>query len=90
MRSTTLGDKDVMDGYLVKDDEMTIIEERMPPGTAETLHKHAKSRQFFFVLAGTAVMEHGGVTTILEAGTVLEIPPGGAHRIQNKEPKGIT
>jgi lactate dehydrogenase-like 2-hydroxyacid dehydrogenase len=22
----------------------------MPPGTAETLHQHAKSRQFFFVL----------------------------------------
>lgn len=36
--------------YLVKDDQMTIIEERMPPGTAETLHQHAKSRQFFFVL----------------------------------------
>lgn len=70
--------------YLVKDDEMTIIEERMPPGTAETLHKHGKSRQFFFVLAGTALMEHGGMTTILEARTGLEIPPGVAHRILNK------
>ena len=62
--------------YLVKDDQMTIIEERMPPGTAETLHQHAKSRQFFFVLAGSAVMEHGGAVTTLAAGTGIEIPPG--------------
>jgi len=69
--------------YLVKNDQMTIIEERIPPGSGETLHVHAKSRQFFFVLAGTAVMDHGGMTTILGAGTGLEIPPGVAHRILN-------
>ncbi len=37
--------------YFVKDDEMTVIEERMPPGTAETLQVHAKSRQFFYIAA---------------------------------------
>jgi mannose-6-phosphate isomerase-like protein (cupin superfamily) len=62
-----------MDGIWLK---MTIIEERMPPGTAETLHQHAKSRQFFFVLAGSAVMEHGGTVTALATGTGIEIPPG--------------
>ena len=70
--------------YLVKEDQMTIIQERMPPGTAETLHQHAKSRQFFFVLAGSAVMEHGGAVTTLPAGTGIEIPPGVPHRILNK------
>jgi mannose-6-phosphate isomerase-like protein (cupin superfamily) len=69
--------------YLVKDDRMTIIEERMPPGAAETLHKHAKSRQFFFVLAGSAVMEHGGTVTALATGTGIEMPPGVLHRILN-------
>ena len=43
--------------YLVKDEQMTIIEERMPAGAAETLHKHVRSRQFFLVLAGAMVME---------------------------------
>jgi hypothetical protein len=38
--------------YLVKNDQVNIIQERMPPGAAETLHKHTKARQFFFVLAG--------------------------------------
>jgi hypothetical protein len=37
--------------YFVKNDEMTVIEERMPPGTAETLQVHAKSRQFFYIAA---------------------------------------
>ena len=70
--------------YLVKDDQMTVIQERMPPGTAETLHKHARARQFFFVLTGLAVMEHGGVATTLAPGTGLEVPPGVPHRILNK------
>ena len=69
--------------YLVKDDQMTVIQERMPPGTAETLHTHTKSRQFFFMLAGQAVMEHGGVVISLTPGTGLEVPPGVPHRIRN-------
>jgi mannose-6-phosphate isomerase-like protein (cupin superfamily) len=75
--------------YLVKNDEMTVIEERMPPGTGETLHVHAKSRQFFYVLSGTAGMEHGGIVTLLAAGTGIEIPPGVAHRILNKSDKDL-
>jgi mannose-6-phosphate isomerase-like protein (cupin superfamily) len=70
--------------YLLKDEQMTIIQERMPPGTAETLHEHTKSRQFFFVLAGLAVMEYGGAVTTLTPGTGLEIPPDVPHRILNR------
>jgi mannose-6-phosphate isomerase-like protein (cupin superfamily) len=70
--------------YLVKNDQMTIIHERMPPGTAETLHQHAKARQFFFILAGVAVMEHGGVVTTVSQGAGLEVPPGVPHRILNE------
>jgi mannose-6-phosphate isomerase-like protein (cupin superfamily) len=40
--------------------------------------------QFFFVLAGAAVMEHGAIVTALAAGTGIEIPPGVAHRIVNR------
>ena len=67
----------------MEQDRLTIIEERMPPGTSETWHRHTNSRQFFFVLSGCAVMEHGDEVTRLEAGTGLEIPPGLAHRIRN-------
>lgn len=70
--------------YLVKTDQMTVIEERMPPGTSETLHKHVKARQFFFVLAGSAVMEQGDAVIRLGPGTGLEIAPGTPHRIRNE------
>src|SRR5579863_9177486 len=66
--------------YLVKNDQITVIQERMPPGTAETLHQHTKARQFFFVVAGKAAMEHGGVVTALTPGTGLEVPAGVPHR----------
>jgi mannose-6-phosphate isomerase-like protein (cupin superfamily) len=70
--------------YLVKNDQLNVIEERMPPGTAESLHMHVKARQFFYVIAGTAVMEHEGVQTTIAAGAGIEIPPGVSHRIMNK------
>jgi mannose-6-phosphate isomerase-like protein (cupin superfamily) len=70
--------------YLVRNGEINIIQEKMPPGTAETLHYHTKSRQFFFVLEGVAVMEHGDTVTTLATGTGLEVPPGVVHRILNK------
>lgn len=36
--------------HLVKDAELSVIEECMPPGTAETLHYHQRAQQFFYVL----------------------------------------
>lgn len=69
--------------YLVKNDELTIIEERMPAGTSETRHRHARAHQFFYVLAGEGTMEHDRGITVLRAGEGLEIPPGVNHRISN-------
>ena len=37
--------------------DLTVIQERVPAGAGEVAHVHAKSRQFFFVLSGTATME---------------------------------
>jgi mannose-6-phosphate isomerase-like protein (cupin superfamily) len=62
---------------------MTIIQERMPIGTAEVKHQHQTSRQFFYVLSGSAEMVHDGISTILNAGDGLEIPPGVVHQISN-------
>ena len=49
------------DGWrLVDAPELSIIQERMPPGTAEQQHYHERAQQFFFVLAGTATFEVAG------------------------------
>lgn len=38
--------------YLVKDDQLTVIQERMPPGTAETFHKHTRAHSSSSCLPG--------------------------------------
>jgi quercetin dioxygenase-like cupin family protein len=49
---------DGCDGWhLVAADGLSVIEERMPPGTAEVRHRHDVARQFFFVLSGALTLE---------------------------------
>ena len=55
----------------------------MPPGSAEQRHLHRRARQFFYVLAGQAVLELEGVTHVLGAGQGLHVPPGCAHQMRN-------
>ena len=38
--------------HLLKSDNLSVIQETMPPGTAEVPHYHRHSRQFFFILEG--------------------------------------
>ena len=69
--------------HLVKRGEVSIIHERMPPGTAEVRHYHQAAWQFFFVLAGTATLEIGGKREILQAQQGVEVPAGVAHQMRN-------
>jgi mannose-6-phosphate isomerase-like protein (cupin superfamily) len=70
--------------HLVKTPGLSVIQERMPAGTAETRHTHQQSRQFFYVLAGTLTMEVDGAVTVLGAGVGLEIPPQIPHQARNE------
>lgn len=69
--------------HLVNRPLLSVIRERMPPGTAEVNHFHAKARQFFYVLAGVAVMSLNGASVELGVGEGLEIEPGQPHQISN-------
>lgn len=78
------------DGWrLVMSGELSVIQERMPPGSSETLHLHQKSRQFFFILCGSAVMEVAGLRETLHAGQGREIQPGTPHLILNESPEDL-
>ena len=48
----------------------------MPPGTADTRHRHSRVRQFFYVLGGELTLDVDGVTEVLKPGQGLEIAPG--------------
>ncbi len=70
--------------HLVRADGLSVIQERMPPGTQEARHSHARARQFFYVLAGRLHVEVGGTVHAIEAGVGLEIAPGAPHQVINR------
>lgn len=63
--------------------DMLVIQERMPPRTAERRHFHTKAWQFFYVLSGALTMELEGVRHLLTAMSGIEIPPGACHQARN-------
>lgn len=69
--------------HLVREAGLSVIAERMPDGTAEVRHRHARARQFFFVLAGELTLECDGVSHVLRAREGLSVPPGAAHQAMN-------
>jgi mannose-6-phosphate isomerase-like protein (cupin superfamily) len=69
--------------WLVDRAELSVIHERMPPGTAEVWHHHQVAWQFFFVLSGTATMEFGGQLHTLHAQQGIEVAPGLPHQMRN-------
>ncbi|MCA9254704.1 MAG: GNAT family N-acetyltransferase [Phycisphaerales bacterium] len=72
------------DGWrLVQSADLSVIQERMPPGAEETRHAHYISRQFFFVLDGSLSIEMNGATHSLTRHEGLEIPPSIPHQVRN-------
>jgi mannose-6-phosphate isomerase-like protein (cupin superfamily) len=69
--------------HLVRTHELSVIQERMPSGTSEVAHFHARARQFFFVLSGTLTIQIDGQTHVLTREHGLEIPPKISHRVVN-------
>lgn len=80
----------VCDGWILSQSEaLSVIYERMPPGSGEKRHYHTKARQFFFVLSGTLTMEMGGEVYPLAAQSGIEIPPGAPHQARNESDADI-
>jgi quercetin dioxygenase-like cupin family protein len=70
--------------HLLATGDLSVIEERMPPGAFEQRHRHARARQFFYVLEGEATLELEGVAHRLRRGEGLHIAPGSAHQMRNE------
>jgi len=75
---------DSCDGWhLLRSDEVSVIQEKMPPKSSEASHFHARSRQFFYVLSGTLTIVMDGSTHTIGTEQGLEIPPKTVHRVFN-------
>ena len=69
--------------HLVKNSELSVIQERMPPGDFEVRHFHHRAQQFFYILSGEAAMEVGGNLVTLRGGEGFWIPAGRVHQMRN-------
>ena len=69
--------------HLVKTPTLSVIAERMPPGTAEVSHRHARAQQFFLVLSGELVLESPGGRHVLRAREGAHVPAGVSHQALN-------
>ena len=75
---------DGCDGWhLVRTDEFSVIQERMPPKTSEAAHFHARSRQFFYVISGKLSILLDGKLFEITAEQGLEVASKVAHRVFN-------
>jgi len=70
--------------HLAQSRELSVIHERMPAKTTEVNHYHRQSRQFFFVLSGTATMRIDGKSIVLHEQEGIEIAPLLAHQMCNE------
>lgn len=70
--------------HLVRDGKLSVIYERMPPGTSEMRHHHNQAQQFFFVLEGAAVLEVEGKEIKLGKHDGVHVLAGQAHQMFNR------
>jgi len=70
--------------HLLKRDDVSVIQERVPPGKSEKTHFHKFSRQFFFILEGRATIATDSQKILLEKHQGVEVPPGVPHQFRNE------
>lgn len=70
--------------HLHRSGALSVIEERMPPGTAEQRHLHLHTTQFFYVLAGELTIELAGQEHRLSLFTGLTVAAQTPHQVFNR------
>ena len=69
--------------HLLKNETLSVIEERMEAGSAEQLHFHHNAQQLFYILSGEANFTLDKETVILCKGDSLHVLPEVPHKISN-------
>ncbi|HEY0770546.1 MAG TPA: cupin domain-containing protein [Sphingobacteriaceae bacterium] len=70
--------------HLLKSDSLSVIEEKMPPGSSEKLHFHYRCQQLFYILSGQATFVVEGKVLVLKENQSIHIPEGSKHQISNE------
>ncbi len=81
---------EICDGWhLLKRDDMSVIQERVPAGGAEVMHYHKFSRQFFYILEGEGTMVFEDHEVTLNKGQGIEISPQTKHQFKNSSTEEV-
>ena len=76
---------EICDGWhLLKREDMSVIQERVPAGAEEVMHYHNLARQFFYILDGEGVMLFEDRVVALKKGQGIEIDPQVKHQFKNQ------
>jgi mannose-6-phosphate isomerase-like protein (cupin superfamily) len=70
-------------------DDLSVIQERAPAGKSEKMHYHDRSRQFFYILRGTATLVIQENTVVLREHEGMEVPPKVPHQLRNDSPEDL-
>jgi mannose-6-phosphate isomerase-like protein (cupin superfamily) len=83
--------REICDGWFLvnRPDRLTVLHERMPPGTREVRHFHRRAFQFFFVLSGVATLEIDGTRHTLHPQEGAEVEPGKMHQMMNLSDQAV-
>jgi hypothetical protein len=68
---------------LVDEPDLSVIEEWLPTGARERLHRHMRSLQLYYVLGGDALVSRDGHQRQLGRGDSMAIAAGAEHLIAN-------
>ena len=61
----------------------SLAEARLLPGTATTAHRHQRTEEIYYILAGQGWMRVGDCEAPVGVGDAIAIPPGSSHQITN-------
>ena len=70
--------------HLLKRDDMSVIQERVPAGGTEVMHYHNVARQSFYILEGEGTMVVEDHQMFLQRGEGMEIAPQVKHQFKNQ------
>jgi len=70
--------------HLLRREDLSVIQERVPAGAGEVMHYHNLARHFFYILEGEGMMVLEYHQLVLKKGEGLEIPPGIKHQFKNQ------
>jgi len=61
----------------------TLAEARLPPGGSTASHRHLKTEEIYYILAGSGQMRLEDEVANVGTGDAIAIPPGSEHQVTN-------